>query len=191
PQTIKTVVTKTKELVSKQIETIYDTLPSLSVGSMIDGLKVISINDEPFGVGTTKRTVIAEARNGDLSVPTTTYDESTSYVELDIRQHPDWDSTFKDDWDSAKGEFKPESEYFGISSYIVGSTTVTKTEYFSTEPASRYSVVGKLEAPGGGYSGSNNWLIIGGNRRKIGEGLYSRETVYLYSAKGYNSDIYS
>lgn len=133
---------------------------------------------------------IADTEEGE-DVPSDTYDEDTSYVELDIRQHPKWESDFQSHWDDDQGEFRSTSPYYGITSYIVGTTVVTKTQYFASQPASLYESVGTLSTPGGGFTGTNKWLIIGTSRRKVGDQLFVRETRYLYSAKEYNTTIYS
>lgn len=194
-QTEKVVYEKTAAGNRKTVTLICDwdfrasNTPSL--GSTSESLPLISASQEQIPGNLCRITLIYETNNQDPeSLPSTTYDEQTSMVELPIQQHPSFGS-WSSQWDDEKGEFKSDSSKYGITSYIVGSTTVTKTEYFGSQPSSRYSEVGSLEAPGGGYGDSSKWLIIGGGRRKLGDGLYCRETVYLYSAKAYDADIYS
>lgn len=161
-----------------------------ALGSTSESMPLVSAGQEQLPGNIGRITLIYENTVIDVpSIPSTTYDEQTSSIELPIQQHPSF-ASWSADWDSEKDAFKPESDKYGVTSYIVGSTVVTKTEYFGSQPSSRYSDVGTLEVPGGGFGGSNQWLIIGTSRRKIGDGLYSRETQYLYSAKAYNTDIY-
>jgi len=195
PVTLKTTTVVSEGVKVKTVEKVHDSasVPTHTIGTVVSGLRLSDFQNEPYGGGFTKQTVTYTGADSESlpAIPTTTYESQGTMVELDIRQHPDWDTKFKTHWDDAKGEFKLTSEYRGITSYIVGSVTVTKTEYFSSQPTDRYSSIGTLEVPGGGYSGTNKWLIIGTARRKVGEGLYSRETTYLYSAKGFSTDLYS
>lgn len=195
PVVQKTTIVIQKGLKTKTIETAHDSasVPVPTIGSIVSGLKIISYSNEPIGTGLIKQTVVYEGSDSDStpSIPATTYESQGSMVEVDIRQHEDWATTFVSDWDNEKGEFKPDSEFFGITSFIMGSVTVTKSEYFSSNPSDRYADIGTLEVPGGGYSGTGHWLIIGTGRSKVGEGLYCRQTTYLYSSKAYNTLIYS
>jgi hypothetical protein len=163
-----------------------------------EGYKLISAQQEQGDNATAKITLTWEKADGTTfaegtsnPIPATTYDEQTSYTELDIRQHPQFESTLSDDWDEDNNQFNSSSQWYGVTSYIVGSTVVTKTEYFGSQPPSNYQMVGKLDTPGGGYTGANKWLVIGSGRRKIGDNLYARETQYLYSDKGWDTTIYS
>ena len=124
------------------------------------------------------------------SVPATTYTEKSSAVELDIRQHPLFASTLSTYWDNERAEFKPDSPYYGITSYVVGSTSVVKTEYFADKPSAAYASIGTLSVPGGGYTGDGKWMIVGSTRGR-NNGFWTVETEYVYSAKGYNTTIYS
>lgn len=194
----RTTVRNTDGLYSTTTETVYETssLPTLNVGDGVDGETVTTMENESYGLGLTKQTLTTETKSqidsetGLEVVPSTTYDEQTSYVELDIRQHPDFTTLKATGWDEEKGEFLPTSEHYGITSYIVGSTQVTVTSYHRSQPSSSYTLVGTKAAPGGGFGGTNNWLVIGTSRRKVGENLYAKEIVYLYSAKGWSSAIY-
>lgn len=185
PVTIKTTVVTTKDVKTTTTEKVYDSKPDDV--ALTDG--VVSFQTEPYGGGFYKQTVVTEA-NATQTLPATTYESQGSMTELPIQQHPDFD-TWSSEWDEAAGAFKSSSDKYGVTSYIVGSVTVTKTEYFATQPTDRYASVGTLEAPGGSYSGANKWLIIGTARRKVSDTLYTRETQYLYSAKGFDTDIYS
>jgi hypothetical protein len=193
PITLKTTTVVQEGLTTKTVEKVHDSdsIPAVTIGAVVSGLKIINYANEPYGAGLTKQTITYEGADSvGNPLPSTTYDSQGSMVELDIRQHPDWATEFEPDWDADKGEFIPTSPYYGISSYIVGSVTVTKTEYFATQPTDRYEDIGTKETPGGGYTGTNKWLIIGTSRRKVGEALYTRETQYLYSAKGWNTTVY-
>lgn len=123
------------------------------------------------------------------SLPETTVTEQTSQMEVDIQQHPDF-AEWEDDWDAENQRFLASSDKAGISSYIVGSTTVTVTTYYSSKPSAPYEDVGKTDSPGGDYGSANNWLVIGATRQKVGN-YWAVEKTYLYSAKAWNTDVYS
>ena len=123
------------------------------------------------------------------SLPATTVVEQTAQMEVDIREHPHFND-WSDEWDSVAGEFKPSSSKYGIKSYIAGCTTVIKTEYFSSIPSSGHDSVGKLASPATGYGSSDNWLVIGCTRQQQNN-FWTKQTTYLYSAKAYDSDIYT
>lgn len=192
PVTLKTTTVVQKGLQTKTVEKVHNSgaEPAQSIGAIVSGLKVINYTNEPYGGGFIKQTVVYEGAESE-ELPATTYESQGGAIELDIRQHPDWETTFKADWDENKGEFKPTSAYYGITSYLVGTVSVTKTEYFSSQPDDDYALIGTLAVPGGGYSGAGKWLIIGTSRSKQGEGLYTKQTTYQYSAKEWNADIYS
>lgn len=185
----------------QKIEEIYCTWASRTsntplIGTTSNGYKLVSAVQEQGDNETCKLTLTWEKPNDtefgeENPIPSTTYDEQTSYTELDIRQHPQFESIFSADWDDENNQFTSSSSLYGVTSYIVGSTVVTKTEYFGSQPSSVYASVGTLDTPGGGYGGAGKWLIIGSSRRKVGDNLYARETQYLYSAKSWNTDIYS
>jgi hypothetical protein len=193
----RTTTRNTDGYYSTVTETVYATnaLPSLNVGDSIDSEVITTLENETYGLGMTKQTITTETRSlldgeGVEIVPDTEFSEQTSYVELDIRQHPSFATLKASGWDDEKGEFLPTSQYYGVSGYIVGSTQVTKTSFHRSQPSSDYGLVGSLGAPGGGFGGTNNWLIIGSSRRKVGENLYAKELVYLYSARGWDTTIY-
>lgn len=191
PVTVRTTTVVQDGLTTKTIEKVHSgsSVPTHTIGEALEGLKLVTFTNEPFGGGLIKQTTVYEG--ADSEVPATTYESQGSAVELDIRQHPDFETKFKADWDAEKGEFKADSAYWGITSYLVGSVSVTKTTYHASQPTDDYADIGTLAAPGGGYSGTGKWLIIGTSRAKIGEGLYSKSTTYQYSAKGWDEDIYS
>lgn len=183
---------------STVIETVHsdNALPNTSIGDSVDSEIVTTLERETYGAGLTKQTLSTETRSsidevsGVERVPSTTFDETTSYVELDIRQHPNFASLKSTGWDDEKGEFLPTSKHYGVTSYIVGSTQVTVTSYHRSQPSSGYQSVGGVGAPGGGFGGARNWIVVGSGRRKVGENLFAKEIVYLYSAKGWDADIY-
>jgi len=123
------------------------------------------------------------------AVPDSSYVEQSNQIEVDIREHPHFND-WADDWDNEAEAFVPGSSKYGIKSYIKGSTTVTRTDYFNSKPASAKGDIGKLESPGTGYGSSANWLLVGANRAKQGN-FWVMQKTYLYSAVAYNSDIYS
>jgi len=109
-------------------------------------------------------------------VPETTWSENSSQMEVDIKLHPNYDEA----WEEDKA---------GVDSYIVGTTTVTKSEYFTSKPSSDRSSLGTRRSPGGDYGSSANWLLIGSNRTKQGE-YWVRSNTYLYSELPWDNDIY-
>jgi len=123
------------------------------------------------------------------ALPSTTYNEQSSQIEVPIQEHPnfgDWAA----DWDSDNQRFIDSSDKAGIASYIKGTTTVTVTSYYTSKPTDDRSSIGKIQSPGGDYSESNQWLLVGANRSKQGATWVMQKT-YLYSATEWNSDIYS
>jgi len=195
PITIKTTTIVQNGLTQRIVETLHESasVPVVAINSVVSGLRVTSVQNDPETAGIVKQTVTYEGTTtSDLpTLPATTYESQGSMVELPIQQHPDWATTLKADWDEAKGEFKPTSAFYGMTSYIVGSVSVTRTEFFRSQPTDDYADIGTLETPGGGYTGTNKWLVISTSRRKLSEGLYSKEKTFLYSAKGWNTTIYS
>jgi len=123
------------------------------------------------------------------TLPDTTYAEQSSQVEVDIREHPNF-SDWADDWDDDNERFVLSSDKAGIKSYIKGTTTVTVTTYYNSKPSSDRNNIGKIQNPGSDYSGTNNWLLVGCNRSKQGP-IWVMAKTYLYSAKAWNTDIYS
>jgi len=123
------------------------------------------------------------------SVPATSYSEQTSQVEEPIQTHPSF-SSWAADWDDTAQAFIPSSTKYGITSYVKGTTTVTKTEYYNSRPSKGFANVGKLQTPGGDYTESGQYLIIGCSRSQQAA-LWLLTTVYQYSAVAYNTDIYS
>ena len=123
------------------------------------------------------------------TLPETTYAEQSSQIEVDIREHPNF-SDWADDWDDDNERFKLSSDKAGIKSYIKGTTTVAVTSYYNSMPSDDRANIGKIQNPGGSYSGANKWLLVGANRSKQGP-IWVMQKTYLYSAKDWNSDIYS
>lgn len=142
---------------------------------------------EPMTGGFGKITLTYVAVND--SLPEATISEQTSQIEVPIQEHPDF-ADWAADWDEENQRFLASSDKVGITSYIKGSTTVTKTTYYSSKPSAPYEDVGTLDAPGGDYTGSTHWLVIGATRQKVGS-YWVIEKTYLYSAKEYNPDVYS
>lgn len=126
---------------------------------------------------------------GEDGVPATTYTENSSVMEEPIQAHPDFDD-WSADWDDEAGAFKPGTSKYGTTSYLVGTTTVTVTSYYTSKPAAPYGDIGSLETPGGGYGGTDKWLVVGANRGKSGA-YWTVSKEYQYSAKGWDTDIYS
>lgn len=110
------------------------------------------------------------------SLPSTTVIEQSSREDIPIKDNPHYD----DSWATSKA---------GVDHYIGGTTTVTVTEYFDSQPSSNRAHIGKIQSPGGGYSEENGWLVIGTNRQQQGI-FWMRVTTYLFSAIGWDTDIY-
>ena len=161
---------------------------TVSEGGKTYGLSRATQETLPGGLAKIVLTYTASAFDSG-SLPADSYSESTSQLEVDIREHPSFDD-WSGDWDDEKGEFKAGTEKYGIRSYIKGTTQVVKTEYFSSKPSSPYANVGKLDSPGSDYGSGDHWLVIGATRQKLGD-IWTRETTYLYSAKEWDDQIYS
>jgi hypothetical protein len=175
------------------VETVYDaaSVPVKALQTAYNGHLLVTYSNEPFGAGMTKQTCQYEASSAiNGQIPATSYEEQASTIDLDIRQHPDFETKMKSYWDEEKGEFKPNNKFTGVTSYRVGTMEVAKTIYGTGMPSSDFSLLGKCQSPGGAYSGSRNWLVVSTQRAKVGEGLYSKTTTYLYSALEWDSDIY-
>lgn len=124
------------------------------------------------------------------SLPATTVVEQNSMERVAIQEHPSF-SSWSSEWDNTAGAFIPSSSKYGITDYVTGSTTATLTEYFESKPGNNGAHIGKLQYPGGDCIGdATNWLVIGSNRQQQGI-FWVRVTTYQYSAKAWNSDIYS
>jgi hypothetical protein len=72
----------------------------------------------------------------------------------------------------------------------VGTTTVTKTEYFDSMPSDNFSNIGKLQSPASAYGDATNWMVMSSTKQQQGY-FWVRVTMYQYSAVAYNSQIYS
>lgn len=196
---VSTKTTRRKTLgvytVTKEITCDVGSVGSLtpSLGSTIsDGGKTYFLTesgDETLPGSLSKITLVYSAQGTeDDELPATSYNESVSTMEVDIKLHPDF-SDWEDDFDSEKEAFKPGTPKYGITSYLVRTRTVTKSEYFSGDPGGDEADGCTIESPGGGFGGSGKWLNLGSSRSKQGD-IWIRETTYLYSGKGWDSEIY-
>jgi len=124
--------------------------------------------------------------------PSTQYTEQNSSTQAPITEHPSFDDWAADEIFDDNGQFigfSQSSDKFGIESYIVPASIVTKKEYFTSEPPDERGNIGKTQNPGRDYSGDDNWLVTGSTRAL--EGLFwTRTTTYEWSAVAWNSDIY-
>jgi hypothetical protein len=136
-------------------------------------------------------------------LPTTKEVDNTSYEEVDVRLHPNYASvtaTERREIDAALLENRAPSglgatatELYGkllsgVTSYIVGTTERTVTEYAWSEPSDVTSDVGTIDAPPGIISSS--WLCVSGGKQQESGGYWSRTKVHRYSARGWDSDLY-
>lgn len=121
-------------------------------------------------------------------LPDTTYVEQSGIIQESIKNHPKF-SEYASDWDEATGDFKPGTPKYGITTFAVGTRSVTKTEYFTTKPSDRTSSIGKIENPGSDYSDAGHWLITESNRIQQ-DSFWIRQTSYLYSAILWDTDFY-
>lgn len=86
--------------------------------------------------------------------------------------------------------FTWDSPWFGTTKFVVGSKTVTITQYSLTPFSAVDSRLGKLDNPGHGYGDEGKWLLITGHRGK--QGIYYTLTLtWLYSAIGYVDGLYN
>jgi hypothetical protein len=176
-------VTKTCDWASRASYT-----PALQSAYPTDSLYLlISAAQEQLPAGLCKITLTYQATS--TATPDTTYVEQSSQENVSIQEHPDFED-WAADWDEENQRFKSGTSKYGITSYVKGTTTVTKTAYSTSKPSSERDSIGKLESPGGSYGSSANWLLIGANRSKQGA-FWIMQKTYLYSAVAYNSDIYS
>ena len=180
--------TSTTRVTSYLFDIATGSPPAPNIGIPNNGWTNTGVAQEPQGSGVVKYTYTSIASV--VAIPPTTYQESTTYNELDIRQHPNWAADFAADWDEDAEAFKPSSPFYGVTSYIVGTTNVTKTVFSATQPNPQFATVGKTEAPGGDYTDASKWLIVGTSRSQKSESLFAVDTDYLYSAIGWNSTIY-
>ena len=132
------------------------------------------------------------------SIPSTSYIEQTSQEKIKIQFHPDfntWITSNPGVWDPVAEAFTNPGlvsgvSMYGVEDFVVGNTTVTMTEYFSSMPSSNHTNIGMLQVPESSYGTSANWLIIGSTRQQQGY-YWVRETTFLYSAVPYNTNIYT
>jgi len=124
------------------------------------------------------------------SLPSTTYVEQASIQEAPIQEHPSFSTWVSAGyWDSTNNVFTSTSPFYGVSSFRLASANVIKTEYFDSQPSSRFSNLTQLEMPDGSYPGTAvNWMIIASNRRQYNAN-WTRETNYEYG--NWNTGIYS
>ena len=128
------------------------------------------------------------------SLPATTYVEETSSYRENITQHPSF-STWASYYSQDLGMFPPGTiisgqNFGGISDYIVGTTSVTKTEYFDSMPSDNFTNIGMLQSPASEYGEDANWMVMSSTKQQQGY-FWIRVTIYQYSALAYNSQIYS
>jgi hypothetical protein len=137
--------------------------------------------------------------------------EQNAALEIDIRQHPKWETvnsawggkSMSEFWDPVSESFpavEPEggwpsgdptpADLRGLRSYIVGSFQVVITTYSFTQPASVSGFVGRRAVPAGQSGSADNWLIISGNRQNLG-GYWSRSLVYQYTERGLATFLYA
>ena len=121
-------------------------------------------------------------------IPANEYVETSSTIEKPIQQHPDF-ADWASDWDSEKGAFRAGTTKYGIESYLAGTTQVTNTSYYSSQPSSDRDDIGTRQAPGGSYGSSDKWLLISSTRRRQGT-YYVKENTYLFDTDGWNEDLY-
>jgi hypothetical protein len=127
------------------------------------------------------------------TLPATSYREETSSETVDIRLHPSFNS-WASYWDDDLGTFPQGTvisgqPFGGVRDFYVGTTTVTKTEYFDSQPSDEFTNIGKLQTPNGAYGSASNWLVISSTKEMQGY-YWIRVTQYLYSAVGWNTLIY-
>jgi hypothetical protein len=128
------------------------------------------------------------------SLPATTFIEESSSYRESITQHPSF-SSWASQYNQELGMFPPGTiisgqNFGGVSDYIVGTTTVTMTEYFDSMPDSNHTLIGQLEVPNEAYGEATNWMITGSTRQQQGY-FWIRVTVFQYSAIGWNTQIYT
>ena len=163
-----------------------------SVHPTLTGYWLTAINAEELPGSICRATLTYTAQYQTL--PATTYVEQTSTQQVDIRLHPNF-SDWVSYWDATNEEFPQGTiisgqNFGGVKDFIVGSTTITMTEYFESMPASNHGHIGKLQCPNEAYGTAANWLIVGSTRQQQGY-FWIRETVFEFSAIGWNTQIYS
>ena len=123
--------------------------------------------------------------------PPTAVSESGSVIEEDIRNHPDFKTTFKQYWDEDKLEFITSAPDYlrGVTKYIVGSSTVTVTKYTASEPSGVQDDLGTVQTPGYGYGRNGHYLVVSGSKNKQGI-WWARTLVYQYSSLLVPTQIY-
>ncbi len=134
------------------------------------------------------------------TLPADVIDENGSAIEVPIFQHPSWDDSDVFDpeeklWQvgdtvqeggtpPASGVFigfTPDSIWFGVSKYVVGSYQVSVTSYSFTPVKSDDGTVGTQAVPTGYAGDAENWLIMTSHAGRSGP-FYTLTVVYQYSA---------
>lgn len=136
-------------------------------------------------------------------LPSTREVDNTTYEEVDVRLNPAFSSVTaaeRREIEAALLENRApsglgatattlyEKLLGGVTSYIVGTTERTVTEYSWSEPSDVTSDVGTIDAPPGVISSS--WLCVSGSKQLEGGGYWSRTKTHRYSANGWDSDLY-
>lgn len=133
---------------------------------------------------------------GFAQIPADLVDENDTTAEVEIERHPSFDdpAVFPEEdkiFDDITGRFlgfKKESDWFGVTKFIVGSFTTTITKY-SLAPFPPPTDVGKLMVPPGYAAGLRQWLVVGQHRGKQGI-FFTRSTTYHFSALPFVDGLY-
>ena len=138
------------------------------------------------------------------STPATTSAESGSTIRESITKHPkfaDVDNHWQQWWNPNTKAFDPNytaipytaaamPDYLiGLTDFVVGSSTVSVTDYFDGEPSSIKSLLGTIGTPPGA-SESGYYLIISGSVNKSGK-WWTRTLIYQYSSLLIPTQVYS
>lgn len=128
----------------------------------------------------------------DQPVPPDDVSENGAVIEVDIRQHPDFESDFAPYWDDEKQAFRSDApEYLrGTIKWVVGSSTVTVTKYSKEGPENVQPDLGTIKNPGHGYGDEGQWLVITGYKVKRGA-FWARTLIYQYSSRPVPTQIYN
>jgi len=157
-----------------------------SYGSPYANALLTDATVEDLKTGLSKVTLTYTAQSN--STPPTTFAETSSQTEAPITENANF-STFAQYWDYGNNtwySYSPKK----ILNYIAGSSQITKTEYFTSMPSSDRDNIGTIQAPGGPYSGDNNFLLVGSNLRLQGF-FWVKESIFLYSPAGWDTDFYN
>lgn len=129
---------------------------------------------------------------GSAVIPPPEFSETGSTIEVDIRQHPSFNNeTYfpKSEFDenSDKPPFKKGTSKYGVTAYLVGSGTCSYTEWFLSTPAP--NLRGIIATPPN-KTEVGHWLRVSSEINKNGQ-FWSRRDTYMFSAKAWDTDIYS